>query len=65
MIYVHLNASEMPRCCANAEALNEHSETGCETEQVGSGVKVQRQSGVCFLNAIGNRRPIHKEGWAI
>ena len=40
--HVRLNVSKLSHWCANDEALNERSETGSETEQVGSGINGRR-----------------------
>ena len=48
---VRLNVSKFVRGCADHKALNGRSETGSETEQVGSGMNERRRSGARFWNA--------------
>ena len=48
---VHPNVSKFVRECADHKALNGRSETGSETEQVGSGMNERRRSGARFWNA--------------
>ena len=48
--FVRLNVSKCVLGCADDKALNGRSETGSETEQVGSGVNGRRRSGARFWN---------------
>ena len=47
-----IERTAMPHLCANSEALNERSETGSETEQVGSGMNGRRRSEARFQERL-------------